>query len=467
VQRPKYERLHKRKRGTVLRPESFGGIAFNPENGTTLELDETAFRLLELADSRTTLPEVTSRIEGEFNTVIPSNDVQELVERLIEHRFLSVGETHDPLPLPPVNMPFVPRSLPRAPCPLPPTYLSAPTTVHLSLTEACNLDCPACYVLKSEEPPLNTSQVEQLINELAEMKVFQLAIGGGEPFLRKDLGHLVRYARQRGLVPNVTTNGTLLTRERLAEIRGFVGQIQLSLNGYDAESHEAHRTPGSFEKTLSAMRLLREMDMAFGMNILVTRGSDFYRTARLAIEQGARQVNALRPKPAANDTKWFHHYSPLPEEFIKLRRELDRLALEYPEVRFTVDSALVFLMGDLTRDELQAHAIYGCDAGVRSIAVRANGKVYPCSQFSDREFCAGNVTEAGLGSIWREAAVLWRFREMIPKLKGRCHICSVRDYCKGCRRIAHFMTGDFYAKDPGCLQAKRAPRPCSGQALIE
>jgi radical SAM protein with 4Fe4S-binding SPASM domain len=434
-----------------LRPESFGGIAFNPENGTTLELDETAFRLLELADGRTTLSEVTSHIEGEFDTVIPSNDVQELVERLVGHRFLSVGETHDQLPRPPVNVPHVSRSLPRALCLLPPIYLSVPTTVHLSLTEACNLNCPACYVLKSEEPPLNTSQVNRLINELADMKVFQVAIGGGEPFLRKDLGHLVRYARQRGLVPNVTTNGTLMTRERLAEIRGFVGQVQLSLDGYDAESHEAHRTPGSFEKTLSAMRLLREMDIAFGVNILVTRGSDFPRTARLAIERGSRQVNALRPKPAANDIGWFQQYSPLPREFIELRRELDRLTLEYPEVCFTVDSALVFLMGNLTSDELQAHAIYGCDAGVRSIAVRANGNVYPCSQFSDKEFCAGNVTEAGLGSIWHEAAVLWRFREMTPRLKGRCSICSVRDYCKGCRRIAHFMTGNFYAEDPGCL----------------
>jgi radical SAM protein with 4Fe4S-binding SPASM domain len=186
----------------------------------------------------------------------------------------------------------------------------------------------------------------------------------------------------------------------------------------------------------------------------VTRGSDFSRTARLAIEQGARQVNALRPKPAANDSEWFHRYSPLLGELTKLRRELDRLARKYPEVRFTVDAALVFLMGDLTSDELQAHAIYGCDAGARSIAVRANGQVYPCSQFSEREFCAGNVTEAGLEPIWREAAVLWRFREMTPKLKGRCSVCSVRDYCKGCRRIAHFVTGDFYAEDPGCLQVK-------------
>lgn len=453
MQRPKYEGLCKCERDIILRPERFGGIAFNPESGTTLELDETAFRLLELADGRTTLSEVTSRIEGEFDTVIHPNDVQGVVERLIEHRFLSVGKPHDQLPLPTVNAPFVPHSSSRALCSLPLTYLSAPTTVHLSLTEACNLDCPACYVVKSKEPPLNTSQVEQLINELVEMRVFQLAIGGGEPFLREDLGHLVRYARQRGLVPNVTTNGTLLTRERLAEIRGFVGQIQLSLNGHDAESHETHRTPGSFEKTLSAMRLLREMDMAFGVNILVTRGSDFSGMARLAIEQGARQVNALRPKPAANDTGWFHHCSPPPREFIKLRRELDYLTLEYPHVRFTVDSALVFLMSDLTSDKLQSHAIYGCDAGVRSIAVRANGTVYPCSQFHEREFCAGDVTEAGLGSIWRESAVLCRFREMTPKLKGRCSTCNARDYCKGCRRIAHFVTGDFYTEDPGCLQA--------------
>jgi radical SAM protein with 4Fe4S-binding SPASM domain len=464
VQRPKHEGLYKRKGGIVLRPESFGGIAFNPENGTTLELDETAFRLLELAHGRTTLSEVISRIEREFDTVILSNDVQKVVERLVEHRFLAVGGTHDTFPLSPVNVPFVPHSLLCATCSLPSIYLSAPTTVHLSLTEACNLDCSACYVAKSGEPPLTTSQVEQLINELAEMKVFQLAIGGGEPFLRRDFGHLVCYAHQRRLVPNVTTNGTLLTRERLAEIRGSVGQIQLSLNGYDAESHEAHRTPGSFEKTLSAMRLLREMDMAFGVNILMTRGSDFSRTARLAVEQGVRQVNALRPKPAANDTEWFHRYSPFPGELVKLRRELDCLSLEYPSVRFTVDSALVFLMGDLTNDELQAHAIYGCDAGVRSIAVRANGQVYPCSQFSESEFCAGNVTEAGLGSIWREAAVLWRFREMTPRLKGKCSICSVRDYCKGCRRIAHFMTGDFYAEDPGCLQAIGEQAAMEGQA---
>ena len=80
MQRPKYEGLYKREKDIVLRPESFGGIAFNPENGTTLELDETAFRLVELADGRTTLSEVTSRIEGEFDTVIPQSDVQELVE---------------------------------------------------------------------------------------------------------------------------------------------------------------------------------------------------------------------------------------------------------------------------------------------------------------------------------------------------------------------------------------------------
>ena len=50
------------------------------------------------------------------------------------------------------------------------------------------------------------------------------------------------------------------------------------------------------------------------------------------------------------------------------------------------------------------------------------------------------------------------------KLKGRCSICNVRDYCKGCRRIAHFMTGDFYAADPGCLQAMSEQAAIEGQA---
>ena len=58
-----------------------------------------------------------------------------------------------------------------------------------------------------------------LISDLAAWGVPRLLFSGGEPLMREDLLELVAYARERGIQPSLLTNGTLLSRERAAELK--------------------------------------------------------------------------------------------------------------------------------------------------------------------------------------------------------------------------------------------------------
>lgn len=73
--------------------------------------------------------------------------------------------------------------------------MSAPTLVHLAVTNACNFRSGHCFA-SSGQPyadELTTFEIKRLIDDLAEMGCFKIKFGGGEPLVRRDLPELVRY----------------------------------------------------------------------------------------------------------------------------------------------------------------------------------------------------------------------------------------------------------------------------------
>ena len=63
---------------------------------------------------------------------------------------------------------------------------------------------------------------------------------------------IVTYAKLRGIVPNITTNGSLITSEIASELSGDIGQIQLSVNGHNRELHETAQTLEKFNQICSS-----------------------------------------------------------------------------------------------------------------------------------------------------------------------------------------------------------------------
>ena len=89
---------------------------------------------------------------------------------------------------------------------MPPT--PSPLALLAEVTYRCPLKCPYCsnpLELSRYRPELDTATWQRVLTEAAELGVVQVHFSGGEPLVRRDLGELVRHARQLDLYSNLST----------------------------------------------------------------------------------------------------------------------------------------------------------------------------------------------------------------------------------------------------------------------
>ncbi len=129
----------------------------------------------------------------------------------------------------------------------------------------CNLTCAHCFVPSGPDVHrhelVSRSQVRERVAEAVALGVREIYFTGGEPFLHPDLLAILEDTLA-WFPATVLTNGTLFTRQRVAELaRLSTGacyslEIRVSLDGRDAESHDRLRGTGAFERTLEGLRRL-------------------------------------------------------------------------------------------------------------------------------------------------------------------------------------------------------------------
>ena len=120
--------------------------------------------------------------------------------------------------------------------------LDAPICLTWELTYACNLACVHCLSSSGRRDPMELTPAEarHIVDELADMKVFYVNIGGGEPMLRPDFFDLVGYAVDKKVGVKFSTNGTRLTAERARRLAGMdYVDVQISIDGALASTNDA------------------------------------------------------------------------------------------------------------------------------------------------------------------------------------------------------------------------------------
>ncbi len=204
-----------------LRREYFGALVYDTRNGNTLEVDKEAFQFLDLTENTTVRVDDLLRFLAQNKIIKHSNrSIGATLGKLFE---LNILEGSNEAPSSPVlaeqsNVSHKP-------------WLSAPETVHWAVTQRCDENCPDCYtrrfsVMKTE---LNTHEALELIEKIAGWGVFQLAIGGGEPFARQDLSQLVHHAAALGLSVHITTGKSHIDPRILEGLSDSMKNLQLGL----------------------------------------------------------------------------------------------------------------------------------------------------------------------------------------------------------------------------------------------
>ena len=324
--------------------------------------------------------------------------------------------------------------------------LDAPICLTWELTYACNLQCVHCLSSSGRRDPreLTTEECEAVIDELQRMQVFYINIGGGEPTIRKDFWHLVRYAVDHGVGVKFSTNGSGIDEkvaEQLAE-SDYV-DVQISIDGADAETNDHVRGAGSFATAVQAMEHLQAAGFAgFKISVVMTRHNipqvDEFK--EMADHYGA-QLRLTRFRPSGRGADSWEALHPTDQQ----QRELYHWLMGHPDV-LTGDSFfhLSALGGALPGLNL-------CGAGRVVCLIDPLGDVYACPFVLHDEFLAGSVRdEGGFQKVWQESDLFTELRE--PQSAGACASCGHFDACQGGCMAAKFFTGiPLDGPDPECV----------------
>jgi len=127
----------------------------------------------------------------------------------------------------------------------------------------CNLKCVHCYLpkgyLKSADE-LSFEDICHIIDEICESGCIWLQFTGGEPLLRNDFLDIYKYAKSKGFLISIFTNGTLITQEIVDCLKEYPPYcVEVSLYSLIKKTYESITgTQESFERCLQGISMLVE-----------------------------------------------------------------------------------------------------------------------------------------------------------------------------------------------------------------
>ena len=325
--------------------------------------------------------------------------------------------------------------------------LDAPICLTWELTYACNLQCVHCLSSSGQrdERELSTPEAKKILDDLRDLQVFYINIGGGEPMVRRDFFELLEYSVANGIGVKFSTNGAFIDGEKAQRLAAMdYLDIQISLDGVDAATNDAVRGEGSYDMAIRAMENLKAANFGqFKISVVVTRHnvSQLDQFKALADHYGA-QLRITRLRPAGRGADTWHELHPTNAQ----QREIYNWLLKHGENVLTGDS---FFHLNALGESLPG--LNMCGAGRVVCLIDPIGDVYACPFVIHDEFKAGNVRdEGGFAKVWKQSDLFLSLRE--PQSAGACASCGAFDACQGGCMAAKFFTGlPLDGPDPECV----------------
>jgi AdoMet-dependent heme synthase len=258
----------------------------------------------------------------------------------------------------------------------------APMFIDIGVTRACQCRCVHCSAVAQActKEEMTTDELKSAISQAVALGALEIIFSGGEPLMRPDLIEAVRFARNLGVLTRLNTNGLLLTREKILELRqAGVTQCAVSIDDAEPAVHDALRgLPGLHAAAVRGIQLLRECGVP--CQILTY-------AARRNLLDGLRKIIALGRELGVMAV------------FIFFPMPVGRWNTRFEEVLCEEEKRRVRSLQDfsLTHVELPTRKSPCCALDGKLLYVAANGDVTPCPFVP---FVLGNIRERSLADLW-------------------------------------------------------------------
>ena len=162
-----------------------------------------------------------------------------------------------------------------------------PYALLAEITYRCPLHCPYCSnpvaasLCEAPRRPqggsynngeLTTEEWKRVIREAAALGVLQIGFSGGEPLARRDLGELIRAAREANLYTNLITSGIGLDDDRVLALRDAgLDSIQLSFQSDESSLADEIAGARAHERKLDVAAKIRAAGIPLSLNFVIHR----------------------------------------------------------------------------------------------------------------------------------------------------------------------------------------------------
>ena len=345
-----------------------------------------------------------------------------------------------------------------------------------NVTRRCNLKCIHCYAHakdKAFKNELSTDEGKALLDDLAQFGVPVILFSGGEPFVRKDLPELARYAVDHGMRAVISTNGTLITPEK-ARIFKEIGlsYVGISLDGLEEVNDRFRGMKGAFQGALNGIRNCQEAGIKVGLRFTINKmnAGEIPGIFDLIEELNVPRICFYHLVYAGRGSKLVEEDLSHDETRAVVDLIMDRTkdlhdrgkAKEVLTVDNHADGPYLY-MRLLEEDPERAKEVLellkmneGNNSGRGIGCVSWDGAVH-ADQFW-RHYSFGNVRERPFSEIWTDTSnsLMKKLKDKKKYVKGRCAQCQWLNICAGNFRVRpEAVTGDLWAADPACYLSEQ------------
>jgi radical SAM protein with 4Fe4S-binding SPASM domain len=326
-----------------------------------------------------------------------------------------------------------------------------PIVAVWEITLRCDLACRHCGSRAGHARPgeLSTQECLDMVRHLKEIGTREVALIGGEAYLREDWLEILAAIRDHGMLATMTTGGRGFDAERAAAAKAAgLFSASVSIDGSEATHDRLRGVAGSYRSAVAALGHLRAAGVHVAVNTQINRLSlpDLGGVLDTVIAAGGKswqiQLTVAMGRAADEPDILLQPYDLL--ELFPILADLKKRAAA-ARVNLLAGNNVGYFgpyEGLLRGSTARGHS-GGCGAGRNSIGIEADGTIKGCPSLATRSWSGGNVRDTPLAEIWKRATPLRYTRDRTAKdLWGYCATCYYADTCRaGCTWTADVLFG--------------------------
>ena len=314
-----------------------------------------------------------------------------------------------------------------------------PINGTIEVTRRCNLSCVHCYNnLPAGDPEarareLSLEEHRRILDELAEAGTLWILYTGGEIFSRADFLEIYRYAKQKGFLITLFTNGMAITESRadvLAQWRPFA--VEITLYGHTQETYERLTgVAGSFARVRKAIEVLLERRLPLKLKTVVLKENQH---ELAAMKDFAESLGVEFKFDAMINPRLDGSLAPLATRLDPT--EVVALDLQDPKRLQAWDHFCEHFHGP-AQPRGREDRLYHCGGAVNSFSISPYGELGLCG------FSQGDLFDLRRGSFkegWD--SFLGKVVERRVQLATKCTTCHLKSLCGMCPAYGELENGD-------------------------